>query len=145
MFLAHSHAVILALDQAIGLLDDPTKLKMKMTTLVKMHVHQNPPIGSEYFEKSADLIQYPDIRSWSPSFRYSEVNVRCQDSKFQFSDFNFWFPSFRYSDVNLRCQNSESQFSDFNSWCPSFRYSDLNLRFMLQLQISVFRLKNLAL
>ncbi|GFN79992.1 haemoglobin type 2 [Plakobranchus ocellatus] len=86
MFLAHSHAVILALDQAIGLLDDPTKLKMKMTTLVKMHVHQNPPIGSEYFEPFASSSHtfamvilglpedHPEVQAWV-KFLYAFRNM----------------------------------------------------------------------
>ena len=50
MFLAHTQSVILALDSTIKLLDNPPKLKQKLIGLVKSHVGQNPPIGSEYFE-----------------------------------------------------------------------------------------------
>ncbi|KAK3800678.1 hypothetical protein RRG08_003084 [Elysia crispata] len=54
MFLAHTQTVILALDSVIKLLDNPTKLKQKLTSVVKSHVGQNPPIGSEYFDPFAE-------------------------------------------------------------------------------------------
>ncbi|GFS20742.1 haemoglobin type 1 [Elysia marginata] len=53
MFLAHTQSVILAIDSIIKMLDNPSKLKVKLQSLVKSHVGQTPPIGSEYFEPFA--------------------------------------------------------------------------------------------
>ncbi|GFS20736.1 myoglobin, partial [Elysia marginata] len=50
LFLAHSHAVILALDSMYKLVDNPARLEQHMITMARYHLDLEHPIGSEYFD-----------------------------------------------------------------------------------------------
>ncbi|RUS84056.1 hypothetical protein EGW08_008168 [Elysia chlorotica] len=93
MFLAHTQTVILALDSVLKLLDNPPKLQQKITTIVKAHVGQNPPIGSEYFDPFADKFHMfmeaalglpeddPEVQAWVKFLRALCQVVKAEEAE----------------------------------------------------------------